>query len=526
MDRFRRTIIIASLAAFIAASAAAQTITYGMGGNFDQVDPNLTTFTRVGRMTFHVVEPLVWQPSAGVFEGGLATSWSVNDDATEYSFTLRDDVVFHDGTPFTGEAVKFTFDRIVDPEMRAQTAVSLIGPYLRTDVISDHEIVVVFSRPFAPFLDSASKPNLGIISPTAYAAAGEDAWGMDALAGTGPFRFVSYTPGSEVVLERNDDYAWAPAFMGHTGPSAIERIVYKIIPEPSTRTASIETGETNFIEEVAAIDFGFLEGRRGIRTLAVPQSGSGHSLMMNVQNPPMDELAVRRAIQLASDGEGMTLAIWNGIGEPSCGPISAITFAFDPSTCDMYPYDPERARAVLEEAGWVDTDGDGIRERDGQRLTVGHYYRADNPQSVQMADYMKADLATVGIEVELNGLSGPGYFDAVRAGQHHSQNWWDPFTDPNSMRILFHSDNANGGTNRNRYVDAEMDELLAQGAATPDPERRTEIYGQIQRKVMEEAIMVFYNDPSSLYAYSENVEGVVFFGAGQYPYFYAATVGR
>ncbi|MBA3891379.1 MAG: ABC transporter substrate-binding protein [Gemmatimonadaceae bacterium] len=526
MTRFRRSFFAVALAALLVGSAIAQTITYGMGGNFDQVDPNLTTFTRVGRVTLHVVEPLVWQPTAGVFEGALATSWSVNDDATEYTFQLRDDVTFHDGTPFTAEAVKFTFDRIVDPEMKAQTAVSLIGPYERSEILGEHEVKIVFSRSFAPFLDSASKPNLGIISPTAYAAAGEEAWGMDALVGTGPFRFVSYTPGDEIVLERYDEYAWGAEFLGMTGPSAIERLVYKIIPEPSTRTASIETGETDFIEEVAAIDFGFLDGRRGIQTLAVPQSGSGWSLMMNAMNPPMDELAVRRAIQLASDSEGMTVSIWNGIGEVPCGPISSITFTFDPATCEMYPYDPEGARATLEADGWIDTDGDGIRERDGQRLVIGHYYRADSAQSVEMADFMKADLATVGIEVELNGLSSAGYFDAVRAGQHHTQNWWDPFTDPNSMRILFHSDNAGGGTNRNNYIDAEMDELLAQGAATPDPERRAEIYAQIQAKVKDEAIMVFYNDPASLYAFSADLHGVVYFGAGQYPYFYTATVGQ
>lgn len=521
-QRLRFAALMAVL--LLAPTSLGQTVTYGMGGNFDQVDPNLTTFTRVGRITLHVVEPLVWQTAPGEFAPGLATEWSVNDDATEYTFRLREGVEFHDGTPFDAEAVKFTFDRIVDPEMAAQTAVSLIGPYERTEILGDHEVTVVFSQPFAPFLDSASAPNLGIISPSAYEAAGEDAWGMEALVGTGPFEFVSYTPDSEVVLERNDDYAWAPEFMEASGASDIARIVYKIIPEPSTRTASLETGETDLIEEVAEIDFGFLQDRDDIRTVAEPQSGSGWSLMMNRDQPPMDELAVRRAIQLASDREGMTLAIWNGLGEPACGPISAVTFGFDPETCDTYRYDPEAARQVLEEAGWVDEDGDGIRERDGESLTIGHYYRAESALSQQMADYMKGDLAAVGIDVELNGLSRSGYFDAARAGEHHTQNWWDPFADPSGMRILFHSENAGGGTNRNNYRDDEMDALLAEGAATSDPEARAEIYAEIQAKVKDEAIMVFYNDPATLYAWTSDLDGVRFFGAGQYPYLYPATL--
>ena len=518
--------IVFALGLALVAAAMAQTLVYGMGGNFDKVDPNATTFTRVGRISQHVVESLIWQSGPGQFEPGLATEWSVNEDATAYTFRLRDDVTFHDGTPFNAEAVKFTFDRIVDPETNAQTAFSLIGPYERTDVVGPFEVTVVFSSPYAPFLDSASSPNLGIISPTAFAEVGNEDWGLTALVGTGPFMFESYTADSEVVLVRNPDYNWAPSFLGVNGPAAIERIVYKIISEPSTRTASLETGETQFIEEVAEIDFGFLQDNDDFVTVAEPQSGSGWSLMMNVQNPPMDDLAVRRAIQLASDKEGMTLAIWNGIGSPACGPISPVTFGFEPSTCEMFTYDPEAARQVLDEAGWVDSNGDGVRDKDGVELNLGHYYRAESVLSQRMADFMKADLAQIGINVELNGLSRSGYFDAVRAGEHHLQNWWDPFSDPDGVRILFHSSNAGGGTNRNNYIDAEMDDLIDTAAATTDLDARLALYSQIQLKVMNEAIMVFYNDPDTLYAYHNQLDGVRIFGAGQNPYFYTATLGN
>ncbi len=502
----------------------AQTLTYGMGGNFDKLDPNATTFTRVSRITLHVVEPLIWQDAPGEFVPALATDWSVSDDGTEYTFTLREGITFHDGTPFDAEAVKFTLDRIVDPVTNAQTAISLIGPYESSEVINSTEIKVTLSAPFAPFLDGISSPNLGIISPTAFEATGNDDWGLTALVGTGPFSFVSYTPDSEVVLERNPNYWGGPEALGEQGN--IQRLVFLIIAEPSTRTASLETGEADFIEEVASIDFEALQAQSNIVTVAELQSGSGHALMMNVQNPPMDELAVRRAIQLASDKEGMTLTIWNGFGNPACGPMSEVTFGFDPAVCDMYAYDPEAAQQALEEAGWVDSDGDGVREKDSQRLSIGHYYRAEDTQSQQMSEYMQADLASVGIEVELNGLSRSGYFDAVRQGQHHTQFWWDPFSDPDGMRILFYSSNAGGGTNRNNYIDEEMDSLLDTAAATTDTAERLALYSQIQRKVMDEAIMVFYNDPDTLYAYTNRLEDVRIFGAGQNPYFATATLSE
>lgn len=500
----------------------AQTLVYGMGGTFDKLDPNATTFTRVARITLHVAEPLIWQTAPGEFEPALATEWSVSDDGTEYTFQLREGVTFHDGTPFTAEAVKFTFDRIVDPETNAQTAISLIGPYEAAEVISDTEIKITLSAPFAPFLDGVSSPNLGIISPAAFNEVGAEDWGLTALVGTGPFEFVSYMSESEIVLERYDDYWGGPEFLGEQGN--VQELRFLIIPEPATRTASLETGETTFIEEVAPIDFDALQNQEGIITVAELQSGSGHALMMNVQNPPMDDLAVRRAIQLASDKESMTLVIWNGLGNVACGPMSEVTFGFDPAVCEMYTYDPEAAMQTLEEAGWVDSDGDGVREKDGQRLTVGHYYRAEDSQSQQMAEYMQADLAAVGIEVELNGLSSSGYFDAVRQGQHHSQFWWDPFSDPDGMRILFHSSNAGGGTNRNNYINEEMDSLLDQAAATNDPEERLALYSQIQTKVKDEAIMVFYNDPDTLYAYTDQLEDVLIFGAGQNPYFATSTL--
>jgi peptide/nickel transport system substrate-binding protein len=522
-QRFLRSLVLCA-ALWLAAAGLAQTLTYGMGGTFDRLDPNATTFTRVSRVTLHVVEPLIWQTGPGEFVPALATDWTISEDGTEYTFTLREGVTFHDGTPFDAEAVKFTFDRIVAPETNAQTAISLIGPYESAEVLSPTEVRITLSAPFAPFLDGVSTPNLGIISPTAFNETGAEDWGITNLVGTGPFRFVSYTPDSEIVLERYADYWGGPDVLGEQGN--IQTLRFLIIPEPATRTASLETGETQFIEEVAPIDFESLEARADIVTVAELQSGSGHALMMNVRNPPMDELAVRRAIQLASDREGMTLVIWNGLGQPACGPMSEVTFCFDPAVCDMYGYDPEAAKATLEEAGWVDSDGDGVREKDGQRLVIGHYYRAESADSQAMSEYLQADLAAVGIAVELNGLAGGGYFDAVRQGQHHTQFWWDPFSDPDGMRILFHSSNAGGGTNRNNYVNEEMDRLLDEAAATTDVDERLALYSQIQRKVMDEAIMVFYNDPDTLYAYTDRLDGVLIFWAGQNPYFATANLSE
>jgi peptide/nickel transport system substrate-binding protein len=141
-----------------------------------------------------------------------------------------------------------------------------------------------------------------------------------------------------------------------------------------------------------------------------------------------------------------------------------------------------------------------------------------------MATFMQADLAKVGIEVQLNGLARAGYFDAVRSGQHNSQNWWDTQTDPDGVfRTLFHSSNADGGTNRNRYKNPEMDKLIDDAAGSADPATRIELYKQIQKLAADDAIMVYFNDPYLLYGSISTLQNVQYLGGGTLPNFYGAS---
>ena len=508
------------------AASTGGVITVGMPAGFDRLDPNVTTFSRVGNITLHMTDPLVWQVEPGVYAPGLATEWEINEDATEYRFKLRDDVTFHDGTPFNAEAVKFTFDRIVDPETQSQSAFSNIGPYKETEVVNDYEVIVRFDSGYAPFLDNLSGTTLVPVSPTAQQAVGNEDWESTEFVGTGPFMFDSMILNQEIVLVRNPDYAWGPEWTGQTGPANAERLIYKFIEEPSTRTAALETGEIDFMDQTPEIDFAALSENPDIETVELPQPGSGWALMFNQQQYPSSELPVRRAMQLAMDRQGMIDTVYNGFGTPACGPLTSVVFCYDASLCDMYPTDLDLANQTLEEAGWVDTNGDGIREKDGEPLVIGHYYRADAGNSNAEAAFLKDNMAKIGIDVELNGLSRSGYFDAVRSGQHNTQGWWDTGTEPDILRIFFHSSNAGGGTNRNNYINEEMDTMLDAAAAEADPTARCELYSDIQKKVKDEAIMEFWADPVILYAHSKDLANITYYLGGNTPYFYAATISQ
>jgi peptide/nickel transport system substrate-binding protein len=500
------------------------TLVIGTGaGSFDRMDPNVTTMTPVGNITILMADPLLWQVDTGKFAPGLATEWTVNEDATEYRFKLRDDVKFHDGTPLNAEAVKFMFDRIADPEWKSQMAFSLIGPYKETEVINDYEFVVRFNSPYAPFLDSVSQPYLAPVSPTMVEEQGVEGFGLTTFAGTGPYMLESMVIDSEYVLTRNPDYDWGPAEWGMNKPAKLDKIIFKPIAEEATQVAALLTGEIDYLDEVPPVDWPDLVANPDINTVAIEQAGMGEALMFNHENPPTDELAIRRAMQLAMDKEGMIATVKNGIGTPACSLVTKVTYGFCPELCDMYTFDLDAANQVLEDAGWVDSDGDGIREKDGQPLVVHHYFRGDIPAWVDMGAFAKDNFAKIGIDYELHGLTSSGYFDAVRSGQHNTQGWWEKTTDPDMfIRGVLHSSNAGGGTNRNNLRDPEMDAMVDEAAGEPDVEKRAQLYCELLKEVKDQAHMEIWIDPMGLFAHRADLSGIEYYMAGSFPYYASA----
>jgi peptide/nickel transport system substrate-binding protein len=475
-------------------------LVYGAPTRFDTLDPNVTTSSAAARVCFHIFDPLVWEAKAGEFVPGLAERWEVNAAADQYRFFLRKDVKFHDGTPFTAEAVKFTCDRIVDPELKSQMAFSGIGPYESSTVVDRYTVLVKFKRPFAPFLSSVGQSVLAPVSPDAVRKAGKD-FGTRPV-GTGPFRCESYAPDSTVRLSRNPDYRWAPSFFRHPGPAYLDAITWRLIPEPATRLAALRAGEVHIIDDVPTQDYRNLQREPAIQLLQGDLAGSGWSMMINVTRPPGDDVAVRQALAWGVDKVAMSLAVWQGVHKPACSPLTSVMFGFDPATCSVYRYDPKKAGEVLDETGWKMGPA-GVRRKDGQDLVLALYYRSDNADFTAMATFLQSMYQPIGIKIELHGLAQAGYFNAVRSGQHNLQFWWDTRTDPDMVRMLLYSANANGGTNRNRYKSAEMDKLIDDAAGTTDPARRRRLYTEIQMKVLRESIMVFFADPLNIFAYQK-----------------------
>src|SRR5262245_62053865 len=236
--------------------AAAQdlTVTWADDSTSDVTfDPRVTQSRHEEQVIVQVFDQLIYVDEQNAMHPWLATSWTMAPDAKSVTIKLREGVKFHDGTPFDAESVKFTFDSIVDPATGSQGAIDILGPYEKSEILGPHEIRVHYKRPFAAALNAFSENELSPVSPTAVKKMGNVPFGQ-APVGTGPFKFVSWEKNRQVVLERNADYAWAPAPMENKGPSKVAKIVHRYIPDASTRVAALERGEIDISDITPPLD--------------------------------------------------------------------------------------------------------------------------------------------------------------------------------------------------------------------------------------------------------------------------------
>ena len=255
----RRAVVGGVLAApMIARGVNAQTDALTVTWGEDDVaprtyDPRVTSSRHEYQVIAQIFDTLIASDGSNRLFPGLATAWNVAADGKSVTLKLRSDVGFHDGTPFDADAVRFTFDTIADPKTASEGAVTQLGPYAGTDVIDPFTVRVNYSQPFGAALASYAEGTLAPVSPTAVKRLGNQGFAR-APVGAGPFRFVSWEEGRQVVLERFDKYNWAPGYNVHTGPSSVQRIISRFIGDASTRVAALEAGEIDISDATPILD--------------------------------------------------------------------------------------------------------------------------------------------------------------------------------------------------------------------------------------------------------------------------------
>lgn len=494
---------------------------YGLTLPVSGIDPHIHASSELGIALSNVYDTLVVQDEAGAFHPSLAERWEISPDNRTYTFYLRKDVRFHDGTPFNAAAVAATLAKIADPATKSQKAVYLLGPYDGTELPDEFTVRIRLTEPFAPLLDGLSQVYLGIASPAALAKWG-DQYQLHQV-GTGPFRFVSYQERQTLILERNPDYNWAPVLRGHAGAAYLDRVEFRFYADAATRLPALLAGQADVMGELPTRDAQQLEtgsNSQRFRLHPVALPGQSVQFFMNTSLAPLDDLRVRQALLYLSGRAELVKAVFGEFSPVATGPLTAATrWALGPvESVAVYPFDRAKGQALLADAGWSDTDGDGILDKGGRPLVLKGVLMSWG-ELPSIGTILQSQWREAGVQLDLEQMSYPAALEAGRAGTHHLVPFSNAGTDPSLLRTFFHGDNI-GAFNWSRVDEPAVNEALDTAHAAADPAIRGSLYLDVQRRAMEQAWVLPIRDSVNLNAASTRVQGLRYDVQGWNPVLY------
>ncbi|GAA5232707.1 nickel ABC transporter, nickel/metallophore periplasmic binding protein [Verticiella sediminum] len=465
--------------------ALAQTLTIAWPQNVGTVNPHLYSPEQMFAQAM-VYEGLVRLGDDGRIEPALASAWTMSEDGRRYRFTLREGVRFSNGDPFDAQAVADNVRAILENRARHEW-LALIEQIERVEAIDARTVEFVFKSAYYPVLQELAlvRP-MRFMAPSAFGADGGTRNGIRAPIGTGPWKHVETRLGEYDVFERNDGY-WGK-------PAGYQRVVVKVIPDPTSRAIALQTGEVDLVYGMGGLlaPDAFEQFRRMpgyTATLSPPYEGL--SLALNTAHGPTRELAVRRAINHAVDKDTLVASVLHGSQRRADFLFNRNVPYADSVSLTSYAYAPARAEALLEAAGWLRPRPGAVREKDGARLTVELLYTGTDGVMKSLAEVLQADLAKAGIGVALRAEEAGSVQARMRDGRFgmvFNRTWgapYDPHAYVGSMRSPSHADyQAQRGLPEKAALDADITRVLS---TVDEAERRT-LYARILRTLHEEAV--------------------------------------
>ncbi len=503
------------------ATANGGNLTYALATSPDTLDPHRSGLAVSVRVMRTLYDSLVLQTADGSIKPWLAESWTTSKDGKSYTFKLRKDVKFHDGTPFNAEAVKFNFDRVIDPATKAANALALIRPYESSKVINEYTVQVNLSTPSEAFLGNISQAMLGIVSPTAAKKEGEQ-FGKHPV-GSGPYQYVDWKDNTFIQVNQNPDYKWAPETVKNTGTPYINGITFSIIPEEATRIGSVQSKQVLAAETVPPQNILALKNSPDLQLLQANTLGLPYTLFINERHAPWDDVKARQALQSAIDVNAIVKTLYLGTYERAWSSLTPGILGYDESLENKIQPDLARANLLLDELGWVKGQ-DGIRVKDGKRLTLKYVDGSPNREKRNdIAAMIQQQLKPVGIDVQVNITKDiatvvyqNGEYDLYGNSQVNS--------DPNALSAFYHTADPSSRPTLPGLSDPQVDQWLEQGAIEKDKDKRAEIYRKVQQRISELSVIIpVYIFPYTIAA-SKTVQGITFDYLG-YPIFNDVRIG-
>lgn len=416
-------------------------------------------------------------------EPRIAESYEISDDGLDYTFHLRDDVTFHDGTPVTADDVVFSIELYKASEYQG-SQISMLSSVEATD---EHTVVCHLDAPYSPFLQGICSP---MIASKAYYESSEDDFVNNPI-GSGPYKFVSRAKGSNIKLEANEDY--------YRGAPEIKEVTFEVIPDSSTKAIALQTGEVNFAEIDSATK-PQLEANPAITIAEVPTSSFSY-IAMNTEQEPFNDVKVRQAINYAIDRDNLVAVCYDGEAEVNSNICAKERFGYSDDQF-QYTYDPEEAKELLAEAG-IETP-----------YNLGEILVAEKYSN--LATVIQNDLKAVGLDVTISVKEFNSYISDLQNGSYGITALNMTLEgDTQTLEMAFTSDYI-GIANNARYSDEEMDKLFGQARTETDNDKRAEVFNEIFTKAQDEAIYAVMCNPMTLYAYNSDLTCPEFVLEGNY----------
>ena len=482
-----RTIVLAFLALGFAGSAVAQSVLrIATPSPVSTLDPIKSAAAGDIELLGQLYSRLLRNsPDGTELLPGLAERWEASEDGLQYTFYLRD-AQFSDGTPITADDVVFSFLRLRDQEDSAYPGAFQVIEDV--EAIDEKTVRFTLESPAAPFLGSVEMFNAGIVPRAAVEAMGDEAFAQNPVS-SGPFMLEEWRPNDRIILQRNPHY-W------REGMPYLDRVEIIEVPDENTRVAMLRAGEVDVIQGTPWSAIDTLMAQEGIEVPLNPSSVI-NVLLINHEATPLDDVRVRQAIARALDTESIVRAVTFGYGVPANSTLPNALEYYDADLPGI-PYDPEAARALIEEAGAAGTTLEVM-------ITSGSSY------ATQVAQLIQAQLAAVGLNVRIVTVDTPTWWDRVISGNYQlTPTWWyNETTDPDQAVRWALCGSCGNLSFYTRYQNDEVDRLTEEGVSELDPERRQEIYSEIQRISLEEVSQVpLYYQPYTI-AMRDHVEGLM-----------------
>ncbi len=479
-----------------------------------------------GGILNQITDKLTYQnPDTLEIEPWIAESWTVNADATEYTFKIRSGATFSDGTPLDAYAVARNYDTFGRGNKDLKLPISeVINNYDRSEVVDAQTVKFVFRKPSPGFLQGTSVIGSGLVSPATLALPYEALGDATKIIGSGPFVVASETLGRELILTARKDYNWGPGKLSHQGRAHLDSIKFIVTPEDSVRIGALLAGQADVIRQIQAYDEKQVEDE-GYRIYAPSTRGVNNSIVFRPDNPLVSDVRVRRALLHAVNTDEIVSTLFSE-NYPKATSIIAKSAQGYVDLSAKLAYDLDKAKALLDEAGWTVGAG-GQRQKDGKTLELTAYESLPQPQNKETLQLVSQQWAKVGVKLNvLTGDSGSATVNNLDPSKAPVSPAMVGRADPDVIKSQYYPTNRNvllqKGGNSDKvaaFVDPTLNMLLDNLASEPDRARRLAVAGEVQAYVIDQAYAIPIFEEPQAFAAAPYVKGVSFEAVGR-PSFY------